>query len=222
MTSYMQVDLSGPSAVGVPGPLPAKITGLDDATLADLSSLSEAVPEYNGIGFWPMTAPVKPALTLGKQHAATPTITLDAAAKTATETYAVENMPVAERAAVLKADATARQRSGVAAGMMIMTAQGNRLIGLASKHLEQLTQAKTEITANGAISAVTQAGERVDLPDTATVDALLTAMRARVRLWQSNEASLYDGINTAAATTPDDAAKQAALDLIDTSAGWPA
>lgn len=50
---YYLINLANNSIVSGPQSIPPELNGLADETLADLTPLAGAVPQYSGYGFWP-------------------------------------------------------------------------------------------------------------------------------------------------------------------------
>lgn len=120
---------------------------------------------------------------------------------------------LAARKAEMKAQVSARFRALVAAGKVV----SGTTIDITAEGFTRLEQARNVVP----LEAVTARGEAIDLPDTATVDAILAAARAHYKAAVKRERALYDAV--------DAAADLAALALIDAEAGsisgsgsWPA
>lgn len=107
------------------------------------------------------------------------------------------------RKTAMKETLSGRFQEVVAAGKVV----NGTTIDISSEGFTRLEQARNVVPVN----AVTSRREPIDLPDTATVDAILAAGRAQYKAIVQRERALYDAI--------DDAANHAALDLIDIAAG---
>lgn len=94
---YQRIDLSGPTAVGVPGGLPVELRGLALSTLEDLSPLAESVLQHVGFGYWPVMDAPRPTPTERLEIAVTPSLEIDAVDKRVLRQFDLVDRSLPER-----------------------------------------------------------------------------------------------------------------------------
>ena len=212
---WQKMDVSGetPSPEGAPASLPRNIRRLARDSLADLSFLMLSDPDFENVGYWPVTE-VRPTPALGYRLAATFTREIDAEAQDVTVTYDTEPKALADRQADMIAAAKARYAE-VADGGTTAAVSAEVTIPVATEATPvlKLTRALAYMTEEvlASMAVVTTAGDPVSLTPV-IAQAMLSAVDAHVASCEATHNALVTAIL-------DQDADHDSLDLIDIQAG---
>lgn len=155
---------------------------------------------------------IYPPLNNSQQYGSLGAPVFDIPNRTATWTYTIDTIPLADRKSAMKTAASAKFRIQRDAGKIVNLGGSNIPVSTTHAAVVELNESLVQMGQNGTMDVVTRSGTPVVLTPT-IANSMLTAIRNYVEACQLREYTLYTAI--------DAAATHADLDAIDINSGWP-